>query len=175
MAETVAVLYEAAKGERKTIVPGYTGYIPHAAEVAGRSQVRTAARCAVHSGEELATADALPSDPVNKSSLVRVEQAYTSEVLGRNMSATLIGSNELMPRHISGYTGHVSGLRDCALGKSFGAVTGETLGGHSPSPKRDRVAMMKAISPASRGYPFTVPRTKPAIKVSDPSLYLHYQ
>lgn len=35
MGDTISVLYDESKGERRKIIPGYTGYIPHAREIAG--------------------------------------------------------------------------------------------------------------------------------------------
>lgn len=113
LGDAVAALYEAQKGERKRIVPGYTGHIPGVKEIAGRSQVRAAARASTHTPKELAEGDTLPADPVHKDSLARVEAAYADLVLGRDMGATLVGRNQDSARHISGYTGAL-----CACGSN---------------------------------------------------------
>jgi hypothetical protein len=104
-ADAVLELYAATKGPKPVMVPGYTGYIPHSKDIAGRSQIRVAARAMSKSAEELVFADPLPADPVNKKSLIRLEEAYTREVLKKDMSDTLVGRNESQPKHIPGYTG----------------------------------------------------------------------
>ena len=58
---------------RESRIPGYTGHIAGVREVAGRSQSRATARALAHGPLELVWRDALPADPQNKASLVRVQ------------------------------------------------------------------------------------------------------
>lgn len=149
--DALAALYEAQKGPRETRIPGYTGYIAGSALVAGRSQSRATSRALAHGSAELVWRDALPADPHNKDSLVRVQAAHTAAVYGRDLSTTLIGRGLGSNGHVSGYTGHVAGLKDCELGKSFGHIT--RAAGHTQlNPKLGRSALL-ATSKSSAPFP----------------------
>ena len=143
--DTIAGLYEAAKGDglpRETRIPGYTGHISGLREVAGRTHSRAAARALAHGAQELVWRDSLPSDPQSKLSLVRLQASYAEEVLGRDMTATPIGRvlEGSGGGHVAGYTGHVVGLRECALSESFCRVT--AAAGHTRlNPKEARVCV----------------------------------
>lgn len=143
--DTIAGLYEAAKGDglpRETRIPGYTGHISGLREVAGRTHSRAAARALAHGAQELVWRDSLPSDPQSKLSLVRLQASYSEEVLGRDMTTTPIGRvlEGAGGGHVAGYTGHVVGLRECALSESFGRVT--AAAGHTRlNPKEARVCV----------------------------------
>lgn len=150
-ADAIAGLYEASKtsdgAPRETRIPGYTGHIAGMREVAGRSQSRAASRALAHGPQELVWRDALPADPHNKASLARVQAAYTEATLGRDMGATLIGRSLGGNGHVSGYTGHVAGLRECELGKSFGHIT-RTAGHTQLNPKLGRIALLATAKTA---------------------------
>lgn len=109
VADALGATYEARKAGRRQIVPGYTGYIPHSREIAGRSQTRTAARASVKTPDELALCDGLPADPVNKDAITRLHHDFASTAHGKDMTATLVGRNEAVPKHVPGYTGEWRG------------------------------------------------------------------
>lgn len=129
-------------------VPGYTGYIPQTKEVAGRPRASIGARYAKH-GTRLSAIDALPSDPHTHDVIARL---YTATV-AKDMRTTLVGRSEAEARHLPGYTGHVHGRLDAALGHTFGTVTMSALSGGMPSAKEARRTMIAAGSPHAE-FPF---------------------
>lgn len=172
--DTLVGLYDAAKAgdnapPRETRIPGYTGHVAGMREVSGRSQSRATARALAHGPEALYWRDSLPADPQSKVSLVGVQvrrpeaaapppvpapllslphrqAAYAQTALGCDMGSTLIARGFSGIGHISGYTGHVMGIRECELGKSFGHIT--RAAGHTQlNPKDGRTCV---VAPGGR-------------------------
>jgi hypothetical protein len=96
-ADALAAKYEASKAHhRPGYIPGYSGFVPLAKDIAGRSQTRISARALSHTADEISRSDPLPAEPNHKQSLLRTQEWYAAQ-RGRTI--------DLPARHISGYTG----------------------------------------------------------------------
>ena len=108
-------------------------------------------------------ADIIPSDP---------QATHKRYVHDDAMDQTVIGQNNAVPKHISGYSGFVPQIRDAALGETFASHCAKVMGRHMDA-KNDRRALN--ANPVG-GFAFSGTTTKPQAKlvVKDVGLNLTY-
>jgi len=107
--------------------------------------------------------DIIPSDP---------QATHKRYVHDDAMDQTVIGQNNAVPKHISGYSGFVPQIRDAALGETFASHCAKVMGRHMDA-KNDRRALN--ANPVG-GFAFSGTTTKPQAKlvVKDVGLNLTY-
>ena len=88
------------------------------------------------------------------------------------LDTTVIGLNNAVPKHISGYSGFVPQIRDAALGETFASHCAKVMTRHMDAKNDRRALNAKPVG----GFAFsgTVRRPKPKLVVKDVGLDLRY-
>ena len=148
-------------GERKTRMPGYTGYIQHSQHVAGRPYARATARALNNGVTKLAVGDMVPSDPATGRKI-----PICGDI---TKTTTLVGKAQSTVKHVPGYTGHVANTRH-RIGETYGRTTASVLK-RPIIAKEDRKALNRA-SLERVSFPTSHPR--PVVEVQETGLLLKY-
>ena len=107
--------------------------------------------------------DTIPSDP---------QATHKRYVHDEAMDRTVIGQNNAVPKHISGYSGFVPQIRDAALGETFASHCAKVMNRHMDAKNDRRALNAKPVG----GFAFSGTSTKPKAKlvVKDVGLNLTY-
>ena len=107
--------------------------------------------------------DVIPSDP---------QATHKRFVHDAQLERTVIGQNNAVPKHISGYSGFVPQIRDAALGETFASHCAKVMKRHMDAKNDRRALNAKPVG----GFAFSGTASKPRAKlvVKDVGLNLTY-